>query len=108
MARKEFSGVCALFFLTNGAFGDKIVQNRTIGEDAMLPADFLDDVALLRRLYTRRFAELLRETGLNQAEMDVLLFLANNPPYDTARDSTAADTWDLARPRRRTISRAVS
>ena len=52
----------------------------------MLPADFLDDVALLRRLYTRRFAELLRETGLNQAEMDVLLFLANNPPYDTARD----------------------
>ena len=45
----------------------------------MLPADFLDDVALLRRLYTRRFAELLRETGLNQAEMDVLLFLANNP-----------------------------
>ena len=31
----------------------------------MLPADFLDDVALLRRLYTRRFAELLRETGLN-------------------------------------------
>ena len=27
----------------------------------MLPADFLDDVALLRRLYTRRFAELLRK-----------------------------------------------
>lgn len=85
MARKEFSGVCALFFLTNGAFGDKIVQNRTIGEDACARR-FFGRVALLRRLYTRRFAELLRETGLNQAEMDVLLFLANNPPYDTARD----------------------
>ncbi len=52
----------------------------------MIPADFLDDISLLKRLYARRFAGLLAETGLTQAEMDVLLFLANNPPYDTARD----------------------
>ncbi len=52
----------------------------------MLPADFLDDLSLLKRLYVRCFADLLAETGLCQAEMDVLLFLANNPPYDTARD----------------------
>lgn len=52
----------------------------------LLPTDFLDDVSLMRRLYSRRFTGLLSETGLNQAEIDVLLFLANNPPYDTAGD----------------------
>lgn len=42
-----------------------------------------------RKFYTRRFAPLLEETGLTMREVHVLLFLANNPDYDTAREVTA-------------------
>lgn len=42
-----------------------------------------------RKFYARRFAPLLEETGLTMREVHVLLFLANNPDYDTARDVTA-------------------
>lgn len=38
------------------------------------------------RLYERQFAPLLERTGLTMGEVHVLLFLANNPGYDTARD----------------------
>lgn len=41
-----------------------------------------------KKLYGAVFAPLLARSGLTQAEMDVLLFLANNPAYDTARDMT--------------------
>jgi len=41
-----------------------------------------------RKFYTRQFAALLARTGLSMREVDVLLFLANNPGYDTARDVT--------------------
>ena len=40
------------------------------------------------KFYTRRFALLSEETGLSSRELQVLLFLANNPGYDTARDIT--------------------
>ena len=40
------------------------------------------------RFYERQFAPLLEESGLTMREMHVLLFLANNPGYDTARDVT--------------------
>lgn len=40
------------------------------------------------RFYTRQFTPLLERTGLSMREMNVLLFLANNPEYDTARDVT--------------------
>lgn len=36
----------------------------------------------------RQFAPLLQETGLSMRELYVLLFLRNNPGYDTARDIT--------------------
>lgn len=39
-----------------------------------------------QRLYERQFAPLLERTGLTMGEVNVLLFLANNPGYDTARD----------------------
>lgn len=42
-----------------------------------------------RKFYAHRFAPLLRETGLTMREVHVLLFLANNPDYDTAREVTA-------------------
>lgn len=39
-----------------------------------------------KKFYAHRFRSLLEESGLTMREMDVLLFLANNPLYDTARD----------------------
>ncbi len=40
-----------------------------------------------RRFYTGRFAELAARSGLSMREIDVLLFLANHPGQDTARDA---------------------
>ncbi|WP_295581125.1 MarR family winged helix-turn-helix transcriptional regulator [uncultured Oscillibacter sp.] len=40
------------------------------------------------RFYARQFAPLLAQSGLSMREMNVLLFLSNNPGYDTARDVT--------------------
>ena len=51
----------------------------------MLPA-FLIRSQGLHKLYTSLFTPLLERRGLTQLEMDILLFLANNPAYDTARD----------------------
>ncbi len=51
----------------------------------MLPAFFIRSQAL-RKLYCALFTPLLEQRGMTQLEMDVLLFLANNPSYDTARD----------------------
>ena len=41
------------------------------------------------KFYERQFLPVLRETGLTMREVHVLLFLANNPEYDTAREITA-------------------
>lgn len=51
----------------------------------MLPVFFIRSQGL-RKLYCSLFAPLLERHGLTQLEVDILLFLANNPPYDTARD----------------------
>lgn len=51
----------------------------------MLPAFFVRSRGL-GKLYGQCFAPLLEQCGLSQIEMDILLFLANNPGYDTARD----------------------
>lgn len=40
------------------------------------------------KFYAHQFAPLLERTGLTMREVHVLLFLANNPDYDTARDVT--------------------
>ena len=40
------------------------------------------------KFYAHQFARLLAETGLTMREINVLLFLANNPRLDTARDVT--------------------
>ena len=45
-------------------------------------------VQQFRRHYARQFSGLLEGTGLTMREMDVVLFLANNPSCDTARDVT--------------------
>lgn len=51
----------------------------------MLPVFFIRSQGL-RKLYCSLFTPLLERHGLTQLEVDILLFLANNPPYDTARD----------------------
>ena len=51
----------------------------------MLPA-FFERSRGLGKLYIRLFAPLLAKYGLTQTEADILMFLANNPEYDTAHD----------------------
>lgn len=51
----------------------------------MIPPIFAHSQSL-RKLYGRLFAPLLEQYGLTQLEADILLFLANNPQWDTARD----------------------
>lgn len=51
----------------------------------MLPAFFTRSQGI-RKLYCGLFTPLLERRGLTQLEVDILLFLANNPAYDTARD----------------------
>ena len=38
------------------------------------------------KFYARQFSDFSARTGLSMREIHVLLFLANNPGYDTARD----------------------
>ena len=40
------------------------------------------------KFYAQQFALLSESSGLSSRELQVLLFLANNPGYDTARDIT--------------------
>ncbi|MDE7262861.1 MAG: MarR family transcriptional regulator [Oscillospiraceae bacterium] len=51
----------------------------------MLPSFFIRSRGMVK-LYNELFGALLEKYGLTQLEVDILLFLANNPPYDTARD----------------------
>jgi len=54
----------------------------------------IDSIRLLQfsrhfsKFYDRQFEPLLEKYGLSMRESQVLLFLANNPGYDTARDIT--------------------
>lgn len=51
----------------------------------MLPS-FLIRSRGMMKLYNGLFGALLERYQLTQLEADILLFLANNPPFDTARD----------------------
>lgn len=48
----------------------------------------LQFVRQFQRFFDRQYEPLLTRTGLTIREIHVLLFLANNPDYDTARDVT--------------------
>ena len=45
-----------------------------------------DDIAAMRSLYSAQLDAVGREFGLARVELDILLFLANNPQFDTATD----------------------
>jgi len=51
-----------------------------------MPSDILTYANHFRRLYAQMFQPLGLRYGLNQLEIDILLFLHNNPAYNTARD----------------------
>lgn len=42
----------------------------------------------VKKFYSYQFTPLLESSGLSMREIEVLLFLINNPDYDTARDIT--------------------
>jgi DNA-binding MarR family transcriptional regulator len=49
-------------------------------------AQFLEFSHRIRRIRSQCLVPLLERTGLTPSELDVLLFLSNNPSHDTARD----------------------
>ena len=51
------------------------------------PIDFMRMIQQIRRRYAESLRPLERRWMLTGNEIDVLLFLANNPGYDTARDA---------------------
>ena len=53
------------------------------------PTRLLQLFQRLRKYYYHQFDPLLERTSLSMREIHVLLFLANNPPCDTARDIAA-------------------
>ena len=72
--------------LTAGGWCVIFAEKGRKGRDLpMLPTFFIRSQGI-RKLYCSLFTPLLERRGLTQLEMDILLFLANNPEYDTARD----------------------
>lgn len=49
-------------------------------------SDFWDTLIQSRRLYDRMLMPLCEAHNINRMELDILLFLANNPKMDTASD----------------------
>ena len=47
---------------------------------------FWDDIAAMRSLYSAQLDAVGRKFGLARVELDILLFLANNPQFDTATE----------------------
>lgn len=48
--------------------------------------EYLSLASQFKRFYNQQIGQAAEEYGLSQIEMDILLFLRNNPCYDTARD----------------------
>lgn len=49
-----------------------------------MQTQFWNGLHLLKRLYDQSLAPLLEGSGMTRMELDILLFLANNPAFDTA------------------------
>lgn len=52
----------------------------------MLPKNLLHMQPLLRSLYSMCIEPVCQKYGVNRTELDILLFLANNPEFDTAAE----------------------
>lgn len=49
-------------------------------------AEFRSSSTLTKKIYDRTMEPLCSQYHISRMELDILLFLANNPDYDTARD----------------------
>lgn len=52
----------------------------------MLPMGFWENQSAVKTLYGKCVAEVCERHALSRVELDILLFLANNPTLDTAKD----------------------
>ncbi len=52
----------------------------------MLPVNLWESRNAMKALYTKCVGEACQKHGINRIELDILLFLANHPYYDTAGD----------------------
>ena len=67
----------------------KNVQKRTKWGDSMYPiriAEFFDVFSQSQKAYSRQLDPVCKKWDLTRSEVDVLLFLYNNPEYDRAAD----------------------
>ena len=48
--------------------------------------DLLDGLSLFKKIYDQSLEPVCKKYQLTRMELDILLFLANNPGYDTAKD----------------------
>ena len=69
----------------------KIVQNRTIYEVSPLmlysaDINYFDASAATEKIYNKFLSPICKEQNLTRNELDILLFLYNNPAYDRAAD----------------------
>lgn len=48
--------------------------------------DLLDSIAITKKLYAISLEPVYKKYDLTKMELDILLFLANNPEYDSAKD----------------------
>ncbi len=52
----------------------------------MVRAEFWDSIPLTMKVYDQKLEPVSRKYGMTRCEVDILLFLANNPQYDTASE----------------------
>ncbi len=52
----------------------------------MIPLNLLEHQNAVKTLYSKCVAWVCQKHGISRMELDILLFLANNPCYDTATD----------------------
>lgn len=48
--------------------------------------DFLNSILVTKKLYAISLEPICKQYNLTKMELDILLFLANNPKYDSAKD----------------------
>ena len=55
-------------------------------QEKTLPLNYLDSNQQSKKIYASMLEPICREYGLTRNELDILLFLANNPGFDRAAD----------------------
>lgn len=51
-----------------------------------MQSEFLFNISLIKHLYDQHMETVVQAYDIKRKELDILLFLANNPGYDTASD----------------------